>query len=488
MKYCGVLIRYLLCLAILSGVCAGQSKNDDTDAKLFSPEEIRADLAFLYQSLEASHYDLFAHTPKKVFDTRFKQIDRSITRPMTLLEVNRLFQPFAALSGLAHCSIEYPFVASYRPYAKGGGTMFPLDVGVANGKLMITGNFSSDSTIAKGDELVTINGAPARTQLRSLYRYLSGENDNFKNTLIDLLSFSRLYWLVNGRNDSFRIKLKKPDGKTRTVVVEAILATTLEEKLKLKQPIFEPGRKFEFIGDTAYLRPGQFANSAGSGDTSDHRTFEKGEFVSFIDDSFARIKERRSKDLIVDLRGNPGGDNSFSDAMVAYFADKPFWFCSRFSLKTSAVTKSFWKDVDEPSLALLKAQILTKPDGTVFDAAIEKYPPRPVNDRFAGKVYVLINRFTYSNAVTTAAIIQDYKFGTLIGEPTADVPTTYGAVHQFRLPNTQMAVTYPKALMVRPNGDRSLIGLTPDVIVREDDTTPNDEILDFALARIVRQQ
>jgi hypothetical protein len=487
MKIYSLLIKCGFWLTVLSCFCVGQSKSAGANPELFSPEEIRSDLKFLYATLEPSHYDLYAHTPKKIFEARFKQIDRTLTRPMTLLEVNRLFQPFAALSGLAHCSIEYPFAASYRPYAKSGGTMFPLDVAIKEGKVVITDNFSTNSAIAKGDELVGINGTPARDKLQAIYRYLSGENENFKNTLIDLLSFSRLYWLVNGQSDSYRLKLKKSNGKTQVITVNAIPAMALEEKLESKPSIFEPGRKFEFIGSTAYLRPGQFSNSKGGGDTSDHRTFEKGEFVDFIDNAFARIKERKANNLIIDLRGNPGGDNSFSDAMVAYFADKPFWFCSRFSLKTSAVTKSFWKDVDEPSLAVLKAQILTKPDGAVFDAAIEKYSPRSIEDRFTGKVYVLINRFTYSNAVTTAAMIQDYKFGTLIGETTADVPTTYGAVHEFRLPNTQMAVTYPKALMVRPNGDMSSKGLTPDLKVQAEEATSKDEVLDFALALTARQ-
>ncbi len=54
-----------------------------------------------------------------------------------------------------------------------------------------------------------------------------------------------------------------------------------------------------------------------------------------------------------------------------------------------------------------------------------------------------------------------------MGEPTADVPTTYAAVHEFKLPHTGMSVSYPKAFMVRPNGDRSNKGVQPDILIEK---------------------
>lgn len=36
------------------------------------------------------------------------------------------------------------------------------------------------------------------------------------------------------------------------------------------------------------------------------------------------------------LRDNPGGDNSFSDRMVAWFASRPFRFSDEFSIRTRA--------------------------------------------------------------------------------------------------------------------------------------------------------
>jgi C-terminal processing protease CtpA/Prc len=190
--------------------------------------------------------------------------------------------------------------------------------------------------------------------------------------------------------------------------------------------------------------------------------------------------------LILDLRGNPGGDNSFSDYMVAYFATRPFSFTSAFYVKTSQITKEYWKNVSDTDtlLADLKRSILEKKDGEQFEANIRKYAPRTDSLKFEGKVYVLIDRYSYSNTATTAAIVQDYKFGVLIGEQTADSPTLYGAVHEFELPNTKISITYPKALMVRPSGDRTLAGVKPDFSVPDDMFTTEDEVLNWTVAYI----
>jgi C-terminal processing protease CtpA/Prc len=56
--------------------------------------------------------------------------------------------------------------------------------------------------------------------------------------------------------------------------------------------------------------------------------------------------------------------------------------------------------------------------------------------------------------------------------------TTYGAMEQFTLKNTKLLVGYPKARIVRPNGDLRARGVAPDIQIR----TPivqaaNDEVL-----------
>ena len=58
-------------------------------------------------------------------------------------------------------------------------------------------------------------------------------------------------------------------------------------------------------------------------------------FRAFIDDAFRNFISKDAKSLIIDLRGNPGGDSLFSDVMVAWIADRPFRFYSRFKVRVT---------------------------------------------------------------------------------------------------------------------------------------------------------
>lgn len=83
----------------------------------------------------------------------------------------------------------------------------------------------------------------------------------------------------------------------------------------------------------------------------------------------------------------------------------------------------------------------------------------------SGRVHLLVDRHSYSNAANVAAIVQDYLFGTVVGEETADLATTLGAMESFTLPDTGILVGYPKARLVRPSGSPVRRGVVPDIIL-----------------------
>lgn len=478
-------LTILSCLITLSSysICLAQSDQPKQRTK-FSAQEAREDFEYFYKTLEQTHYDLYVNTKKAVFEKQYEKIYNSISDSLTLLQISRLFQPFAALSNLAHCSIGFPWGLYFDKDNQSSTTLFPFNVTILNNRAFITDNYSSDLFIQEGDEILSIDGIPINVKLKEMYDFLSGEGIDIKNSFIDLFTFPRTYWWVYGNGNQYIIIVRRKEGGIKSVILKSIQASDYEQKASKKKSVFSLNREFKFIDNIAYLHPGVFINNQSSGNTSEHKTFETNEFISFIDSSYREIHKVNPKNLIIDLRGNPGGDNSLSDRMIVYFATKPFWFSSEFSVKTSSITKQFWKDVKDSSLQDLKNKILTKKDGEIFKVSFQNNSPRTDSLRFEGKVYVLVDRYSYSNAVSVAAIVQDYNFGLIIGEPTADVASSYGATHEFKLLNSQVSVTYPKAFIVRPNGDRNLKGVTPDVKIVDNIFTEKDEILDFAIKYI----
>ena len=87
-----------------------------------------------------------------------------------------------------------------------------------------------------------------------------------------------------------------------------------------------------------------------------------------------------------------------------------------------------------------------------------------------------------------AAILQDYRFGTILGEETSDLATTYGAMESFTLPRTKIEVAYPKALILRPSGDPVARGVVPDLAIpRPIFEPPDDPVLRRAI-EIAREE
>jgi C-terminal processing protease CtpA/Prc len=158
--------------------------------------------------------------------------------------------------------------------------------------------------------------------------------------------------------------------------------------------------------------------------------------------------------------------------MVAWFATKPFKFASAFRIKDSeqavssnarrvALSPDDTKDISHQYAALYAA---ARP-GDVVTFEIPEAAPR-AEPRFGGKVYLLVNRNSYSNTVAVAATVQDYGFGKVVGEETSDLATTYGAMETFTLARSGLEVGFPKAYIVRPNGDQTPRGVVPDIPIR----------------------
>ena len=83
-----------------------------------------------------------------------------------------------------------------------------------------------------------------------------------------------------------------------------------------------------------------------------------------------------------------------------------------------------------------------------------------------------------------AAQIQDYNWGTTVGEETGDYPTLYASVFRFNLPETGIEVQVPKGQIVRVNGSTKEEGVIPDILIQDHLLDEEDEILSGLLDRL----
>ncbi|HMA50608.1 MAG TPA: S41 family peptidase, partial [Magnetospirillaceae bacterium] len=148
-----------------------------------------------------------------------------------------------------------------------------------------------------------------------------------------------------------------------------------------------------------------------------------------------------TKILLIDLRDNPGGSEAFALDLMGWFAPRPYRL----------------HRADDPT------------------------DPRPV-PRFEGKIFVLVNRNSFSSCAVLAAAVQDQHFGLILGERTSDLATGQAAIQTFELDNSHLVVGYPTSHMVRIAGEDAPRFVLPDLLI---DTPviegPEDPVLRQAL-------
>jgi len=88
------------------------------------------------------------------------------------------------------------------------------------------------------------------------------------------------------------------------------------------------------------------------------------------------------------------------------------------------------------------------------------------------RAYVLVGRGTYSSAVLFANTVQDFGFGTLVGEGESVRTTQSGGIQQIKLPSTGLVLWSPRLVLVRPSGKLSFEWLTPDLAAVDDPLDP----------------
>ncbi|MGP1275135.1 MAG: S41 family peptidase [Caulobacterales bacterium] len=458
-------MRSLLTLSLLALLAASACARTSDDT-LLNPQEARADLERLYTGLQSANADLFALTPRDVFEARFAELHASYDEPVTRAQFHRDAQRFAALARQAHTRIE-GLNPDWPALVAAGGPVFPLRFGVHAGEVIVTAA-PQDSGVVAGDRLLSLDGEPNPVWLARLVRNIAAETPAFA---YGQLSLGEPYyiWLEYGAPESFDVEIGR-DGERLSLTLNAISLQALSALEPAQAAFSLAGREARMLTpQIAYLRPGDFYNIEAETSADQYDPQALAVYRGFIDGAFEGFIASGATDLVLDLRDNGGGDASFSDPVVAWFADRPFRFASDFRVRVSpetiAANQAQLEAMEDATGSMREryAEIFARHEaGEMVSIDLPYTQPRE-GQRFEGRVHVLVNRNSYSNAVTVAALIQDYGFGTVYGETTLDMATTYGAMEHFTLPHSGFLVAYPKALIVRPGGVEHPHPLQPDV-------------------------
>jgi C-terminal processing protease CtpA/Prc len=151
-------------------------------------------------------------------------------------------------------------------------------------------------------------------------------------------------------------------------------------------------------------------------------SFPYADFNRFFNESFAEIKNGNTKDLILDLRDNGGGSLTACRNLFAYLVDKDFIYLTKTEVDKRFNPYLYSKGVLNV-LRVLPFQIvntiLLKKNKDKYQLNYKGMKPlHPKKNHFDGKVYVLINGYSFSAAALLAANLKGTERATFVGQET----------------------------------------------------------------------
>ena len=423
-------------LLLLAALCL--APDSQAEQQRYTARQIRADIDAIEAAVAATHPDP-SHSvdPRRMaraLDELRRQARDGVDRDAAWRDLSTL----NPILGDAHLFVTYPdWRGEALRHLDSGGRLFPFEVSVdAAGLVQVVSELGGAPTEFAGATIRSINGAPARGIAQGLLARVHGDSPRFR---ADLLSkrWWLFYWKVHGAPPMFNIELTGVSGDS-----VKLPASRMRPAVMVGEDQFDQNFALE-------LRPGGAA-------VMTVKTFswpDPEAFFAFAQRSFERMQAAGTHTLLIDVRQNGGGDDAmWLKGLLPYIADRPYRWASRY-------TKRVLQDNPERR----------ERAGQVLSGEVETWTA-PLSDdprHFDGKVYVLIDAGTYSSAVLFANTVQDFDFGTLVGEGESVRTTQSGGIQSVKLPNTGLVLWAPRFVLVRPSGKQQPEWLTPDILIAD---------------------
>jgi Peptidase family S41 len=458
-----------------------------SQAAQLSPAQTRADFDLMRKALEEADTGLYRYLSKPEMDRVFAAQRATLVRPMSKTEFLAVLMETAAAIHCGHTGVQ-PDSETQAAFA--AAPSFPIRIMIVKQKLFALANDTpSDSSICPGMEILEVNGRTSREIVGRIMPAISTDGDIEAGKWRRLeANFNRYYWLLVEQAKAFAIKARSADGKTTN---ERLTGVTVEDRKTNNNPVNNEAKanlqRLDWAQGNLSLR---FLKDPEIAEVR-IRSFAGDDYPQWIENTFRTLREKRTKTLVIDLRGNGGGDDTYGAMLVSCLTDKPFRYFDHIRVKTidlSFKANTDWGADDERSL---REGVKVNPAGG-FLVTQELYPglaeQQPGKYPFLGRTIVLINGRTFSTAADFCAVAHHLKRATFVGEETggAYYGNNSGEMPLLTLPNSKAQIRVPlfEFWNAVPGYDGKRRGTRPDLKV---ETTATkllrgvDEQLDAAL-------
>lgn len=437
--------------AVVAGYAARTGNNPD---KRLAASELKSDLAVWRSAVLERHPRFHGQSALDArTEAAFVAAQEAVGNSMSREQAFVLFAKINPFFRDAH-TLLLPWISGDEPGEAEARSQFPFGVDITpDARLLLRSAWhepASGHDLAQGTEILAINGMRSRDILDRLLPHSHGETAQLR---MHMLSVMWPQWLnaIMGWRDHFSIAFANNPAPAIVQWVKGAMWTSVKNGQSADMPTVE-----WLKGEAALLRVPTF-------DVDEYPQA----FTEAIDAAFRQIRTRKIQHLIIDVRGNTGGQSDAGAQIIRYFLDKPAAQVSRARERLNS---------DNDGILGYRGLVGSMREIELEDELMQ---PLPVADRFTGQVSVLIDELTYSASILFATTMQDLKLARLVGRPTGGFANQTGNMMPTRLPGTGFTVFVATRDFIRPSGDERTLPVMPDLLLK--DETSDAEIFRLAL-------
>jgi hypothetical protein len=399
-----------------------------------TPQQMKADLDYLNKYLKKWHPTYYAYTPKAQMDSFYTRLKDSCTTTTPTIEFRTTLRK--AINQV-HCGHMGVFgTKNMSSKAIDSMPLLPLKVWVLNNRLFIKTFPESDSELTLGDEILAINGEKTDELIRKMSELAVADAFNTTHKAYSIeVNFYVYHFFIYGKQNNYALTIKNKMGVVSTVNIKG---KTEKEAFKREKIVIDSANCV-IKGNSVALYKTAFDSSTMIIDIDNFNGSKQGRTFRQI---FKYLRKNKTKNLIVDLRDNGGGNVFRGNKFLTYILDQailPMVFSRKPNLTIlNPRFKAGFGERSAPLLFMLNPlQFPSKNGWNHCFLFFKKY-----RNHFDGNVYVMTNGGTFSMASYVAAHLKYKQNAVIVGEETggSEYASRGLASGNIQLPNSKFKV------------------------------------------------
>jgi hypothetical protein len=294
--------------------------------KLLSVSQMQQDLRLFRDIRNKANSGLYRYRTRRQIDSIYNWALKNISKPLNTNRFYKIILTLTDFEGSCHNYTELD--EQYLSYLRRKKSFFPYPLKYVEGKILF--NNVTDK-IPLGAAIQSINGVNDSLLMASFRKYMPADGYTTTEKLSGSVnnSFGIRYLLEYGLTDSFAITyLPHHSNRIQSVTLPAVSLEEREKNLALRHSAktdslidykVQPSYSFRMLdSSTALLNFRIFSMASGTKDPA-FRVY-----VNFIDSVFNILHKNGVQNLVMDIRGNPGGSDPMFEQPMMYLTDQPF--------------------------------------------------------------------------------------------------------------------------------------------------------------------